>query len=80
MTTQSQNKLVLLCLIEGNRQPSYISVPYYSNDALVTVDDLRKGIFDRSCKGLAQTCDNLTLIKVGILLVVVVTYLLLGLF
>lgn len=66
MTTQSQNKLVLLCLIEGNRQPSYISVPYYSNDALVTVDDLRKGIFDRSCKGLAQTCDNLTLIKIDV--------------
>jgi hypothetical protein len=82
MTTPSQNKLVLLCLIEGNRQPSYISVPYYSNGALVTVDDLKKEIFECSCKpeGLANTRNNLTLIKVGILLVVVVTSLLLDLF
>ena len=40
MATQS---LALLFLIEGNLQPSYISVPYYHSDGpLVTIDELRK--------------------------------------
>ena len=58
MATQS---LALLFLIEGNLQPSYISVPYYhSDDPLVTIDDLRKAIFEYHCKDLASSYENLT--------------------
>lgn len=54
MTTQSQNQLVLFFLIEGNLRPSSISVPYYHSDGRpVTIDDLRKGIFECGCKNLA---------------------------
>jgi hypothetical protein len=81
MTTQSQNKLVLFFLIEGNLRPSSISVPYYHSDGWpVTIDDLRRGIFECHCKDLARMYGNLTIIKVGILLVIVVTSLLLDLF
>ena len=64
MATQS---LALLFLVEGNLQPSYISVPHYhSDDPLVTIDDLGKAIFEYHCKDLASSYRNLTIIKVGI--------------
>ena len=62
--------LLLFYLIEGTTQPSYISVSYSSNDKLVKVDDLRKTIFEDDCKHLATNHKNLTLLKVGILLLV----------
>ncbi|KAN0136591.1 hypothetical protein V8E53_005638 [Lactarius tabidus] len=69
MTTQSQNKLVLFFLIEGNLRPSSISVPYYHSDGWpVTIDDLRRGIFECHCKDLARMYGNLTIIKIDVAL------------
>lgn len=56
----------LLCLIEGTRQPFEVSIHPNS-----TVQSLGKVIFNMRCGGLAGSQDNLSLLKVGILLVVV---------
>ena len=62
--------LLLFYLIEGTSQPSYISVSYNPNGKPVKVDDLRKTIFEDDCKHLASNHKNLTLLKVGILLLI----------
>ena len=61
-------RLRLHYLIEGNKETSYISVPYLSDGQPTEVEDLRQIIFEKKCKDLAPDADNLILFKVRILL------------
>ena len=63
------NDLNLFYLIEGDQNPSYISVPYISNSQPMTVDALRRTIFKDECKDLAPSPKYLTLLKVRILVI-----------
>ncbi|KAH9064626.1 hypothetical protein EDB87DRAFT_1598434 [Lactarius vividus] len=57
------NDFDLFYLIEGTRQPFYISV---SNGEPMNVDALRQIIFRRKCRDLVPDVDNLTLLKVNV--------------
>jgi hypothetical protein len=58
---------LLFYLIEGAPERSYISVSYNSNGRPVTVDDLRKSIFQHDCQDIVRNHKKLTLLKVSVL-------------
>ncbi|KAH8981944.1 hypothetical protein EDB86DRAFT_3129307 [Lactarius hatsudake] len=57
------NDFDLFYLIEGTQQPFHLSV---SNGEPVNVDTVRQIIFQRKCRDLAPSVDNLTLLKVNV--------------
>lgn len=64
------NTLDLLYLIKGAPRLSYFSVPYNSDGRFLTIDNLRMINFTCDCKESAATYDDLTILKVSILLVI----------
>lgn len=57
---------LLFYLIEGAPERSYISVSYNSNGRPVTVDDLRKSIFQHDCQDIVRNHKKLTLLKIDV--------------